>query len=266
MLEKNKKIQYFDAHFHYFDSIKKGDSLILDNFDGNWAACSSAHSKVQWEFQKENFLDRDKGRFLSYGIHPQSLILPDFKAQEELDFLEKLLRLGQVDAIGELGFDFFTKDFRASAKEQEYYFLNQLELACKFQKPIIIHCRKANEKLFYYSNILKKLSAVLFHSFMGSKIEAESLLKKGINCFFSFGKQISNNNKNAISCILSLPLENLLLETDAPYQFLKGEEKTYLQDIKKVYQGAFLLRKEKDFFDFSKQLYENSKSFFNYFY
>ena len=120
----------------------------------------------------------------------------------------------------------------------------QLELALKYNKPLVVHARKANEKLFEYSKQLKKLPAVLFHSFMGPAHEAESLLVRGINAYFSFGKQIMNNNKKVLDCVQNLPLQNLLLETDAPFQFLKGEKFTRLEDIKKIYEAFFGLRRE----------------------
>ena len=140
-------------------------------------------------------------------------------------------------------------------------------MAIKNQLPIVVHCRKANEKLFEYKKQLKKVPAVLFHSFMGTPIEAKSLIKNDINCFFSFGKQIFNNNKKVIQCVKELPIENLLLETDAPYQFLKNETQTFRNEIINVYNGAFALRAEnqnskEDFDEFCEKILQNAKNCF----
>ena len=137
-------------------------------------------------------------------------------------------------------------------------------MAIKNQLPIVVHCRKANEKLFEYKKQLKKVPSVLFHSFMGTPIEAKSLIKNDINCFFSFGKQIFNNNKKVIQCVKELPIENLLLETDAPYQFLKNETQTFRDEIINVYKGAFALRAENQnikegFAEFCEKILQNSK-------
>ena len=70
---------------------------------------------------------------------------------------------------------------------------------------------------------------------MGPPVEAQSLLRHGINGYFSFGKQLMNNNKKAIACAKELPDEVLLTETDAPFQTLKGEVHTTLKDIQRVY-------------------------------
>ena len=164
-----------------------------------------------------------------------------------------------------MGFDFFCEDFKQFALKQEEIWNIQLELAIQNQLPIVVHCRKANEKLFEYKKQLKKVPSVLFHSFMGSFVEAQSLIKNDINCFFSFGKQIFNNNKKVIQCVKELPIKNLLLETDAPYQFLKGETETFCDQIVYIYKGAYNLRnteKTFSFDDFCNQLYENAKNCF----
>jgi len=181
----------------------------------------------------------------SYGIHPQivksSYLKSDFPT--ELTYLENLLSEKKIVAVGECGFDFFTPEFKASATEQEIVFKEQLRLAQKYGVPLLLHLRKSIEKIFSYSGELKKLPSVIFHSFPGTLREAESLKKHGINAFFSFGKPILNGKKSAIECVKNLPLQNIIFETDAPYQTLKGEKETLPGDIKKVYQRACELRK-----------------------
>ena len=161
----------------------------------------------------------------------------------DLSYLESLLSEKKIIAIGECGFDFFTPEFKATATEQEIVFKEQLRLAQKYGVPLLLHLRKSIEKIFSYSGKLKKLPSVIFHSFPGTFREADSLKKHGINAFFSFGKPILNGKKSAIECARKLPLQNLLFETDAPYQTLKGEKETLPGDIKKVYQRACELRK-----------------------
>lgn len=182
--------------------------------------------------------------FASFGIHPQivnnSYLKTEF--QNDLAFLESLLVSKKIVAIGECGFDFFTSEFKSTAKEQEIVFQPQLELAQTYAVPLILHLRKSIEKIFSYSRELKKLPAVIFHSFPGTLREAESLKNHGINAFFSFGKPLLNGKKSAIDCTKNLPPENLLLETDSPYQTLKGESETFPEEIKRVYEKAAELR------------------------
>ena len=274
MLEKNeKKLKniYFDAHFHWNFANFSTDfcNNLTKNDDFSLFGCSCAHSIEEWNFQiEENLKLQEKSKqknFCSFGIHPQQVTNESFSVQ--IDFLQNLILNKQIDAIGEIGFDFFSDDFKQFAFQQEEIFNIQLEMAIKNQLPIVVHCRKANEKLFEYKKQFKKVPAVLFHSFMGTPIEAKSLIKNDINCFFSFGKQIFNNNKKVIQCVKELPIENLLLETDAPYQFLKNETQTFRDEIIKVYKGAFALRLEnqnskEDFDEFCEKILQNAKNCF----
>ena len=182
--------------------------------------------------------------FATYGIHPQSPLLKNKSLiEEELSYMENLIIDKKIIAIGECGFDFFTPEFKSTAAEQETVFNEQLFLAQKYNLPLVLHLRKSIEKIFTYSRQLKKIPAVVFHSFPGTFREAQSLTNHGINAFFSFGKPILNGKKASIDCVQNLPLQNLLFETDAPYQTLKGETETFPTDIKKVYRKACELRK-----------------------
>ena len=156
------------------------------------------------------------------------------------------IKYDKISAIGECGFDLFTDEYKSTFAEQNELWNAQLELAIKYDKPIIVHCRKGMCHIFESIEKLKKIKAVIFHSFSGSVTEAISLRKKGVNAFFSFGKPILNGNKNAIQCVKSLPIDWLLLETDSPYQTLKGESFTSPTDILKVYAQFVKLRKEEN--------------------
>lgn len=224
MLEKNEKKLVFDAHFHYFDCKKLG----ICNFPDGWSGISCAHSEEEWEVQESapDFVLK------AYGVHPQSC--GNINIDDNLIFLENLIQNKKIIAIGEAGFDYFSDEFIQFKELQEKAWNAQLELAIKYNLPLIVHCRKANEKLFEYSNQLKKVPEVLFHSFMGSSVEAKSLLSRGINGYFSFGKQIFNGNKKVIDCVKNIPSERVLAETDAPFQYLKGEKFTRPDEILRI--------------------------------
>lgn len=224
MLEKNEKKLIFDAHFHYSECKK----LEICDFPDGWSGISCAHSKEEWEIQK----NAPTSVLRAFGIHPQSCGF--INIDENILFLENLLKNNEIVAIGEAGFDYFTDEFKQNKDLQEKAWNAQLEFAIKYKLPLIVHCRKANEKLFEYSNQLKKVPEVLFHSFMGSSVEAKSLLSRGINGYFSFGKQIFNGNKKVLDCVKNLPPEKVLAETDAPFQFLKGEKYTTPMEILKI--------------------------------
>lgn len=205
----------------------------------------------------------------SFGLHPQAPFSDERDFALRLEFLESLLRERRVQAVGECGLDFFTQEFSAKRAAQEKAFAAQLDLAARYKVPVIVHARKAMQEIFESAAALKKVPAVVFHSFAGTLMDARSLLSKGVNAYFSFGKPLMNGAKKAILCVRTLPIERLLFETDAPYQTLKGEAATSPAEIADVYQAAFELRTagipyeaRPSFIDFSAEIEKNFRAVF----
>lgn len=248
-------MNFCDAHFHLIPSEAALGTHSLPRGRG----VTAAHFKDEFFAQEARVKELAlPGLFQSFGLHPQEPLL------ENLDFLEGLLQEKRIAAIGECGFDFFTPEFAANREAQEKAFAAQLDLAARFSVSVIVHARKAMQEIFAASGALKKAPAVVFHSFAGSPADASSLLAKGINAYFSFGKPLMNGAKKAILCVRSLPQDRLLLETDAPYQTLKGELATSPQEIADVYQAAFEIRAagspfeaRPSFFDFTAAIEKN---------
>ncbi len=231
MLAKNCGKKLFDAHFHYPECAASGCAdLAPDDVSG----CSCAHSEHGWNIQK-NLARSCPELVLSFGVHPQNPV------RDNLEFLESLLERGEADAVGEAGFDLFTDEFRRNEPAQTEVWNVQLELAEKYGKPLVVHCRRANFRLFADSARLSRIPSVVFHSFMGSPVEALSLRRRGVNAYFSFGKQLLNGNRNAAACVRTIPSEMLLFETDAPFQTLRGESATAMSEIERVYRAAWEL-------------------------
>jgi TatD DNase family protein len=198
--------------------------------------CACAHSPAEFVQMEAVLACYPDAVYPSFGMHPQN---PDLSFAS---FLEDLLERQKLAAIGETGFDLFTAEYAADVERQETAWHIQLELADRYKVPLIVHCRKALDRIFLDSKELGKLPAVIFHSFMGSPEEACSLVRRGIHAYFSFGKPLLNNNKRAIRCVTELPIEVLLAETDAPWQRLKGEAATSPRDIICVYEEIARLR------------------------
>jgi len=199
--------------------------------------CAAAHSREEFSrLESLAALPRAFPVRLSFGLHPQA---PDMA---HAPFLEEALRLNKIAAVGETGFDAFTPEYRAALPLQKAAWDAQLALAARYGVPAVIHCRKALALIFADCAALKKLPACVFHSFAGSPAEARAFLKRGVNAWFSFGKPLLNNNKRALACAASLALDRILLETDAPFQRLKGERATAARDILRVHEAFAALR------------------------
>lgn len=229
---------FSDAHIHITD-LDSWQPLISSDAQGRevqWPVCSCVHCEKDWKILTD-IAERFPNTIVkAAGVHPQN---PDKK---HAVFLLEALEKNTVDAIGEAGFDLFTPEYASQLKRQEEVWALQLEAAVRYAKPLIIHCRKALHLIFRDAKKLAQLPSVVFHSFPGSPLEARSLVKRGINARFSFGKPLLNGNKRALLCAASLPIELLLAETDAPWQTLKGEKSTDPADIQKVYKKIAELR------------------------
>ena len=222
-------MNYIDAHIHIGDCI---DFKLLPDV----VHCSSCHTEQEFLLVESLVKEFPQKVVACFGIHPQN---PDVRL---FPLLEKLAQEQRIVAVGEVGFDFFTPELAATWDKQREVWQLQLELAQRHQLPLVIHCRRAMDKIFLYCKDLKKLPAVVLHAFPGSRQEAENLLRRGVEGYFSFGKELLRGRKNSIRCVQELPLERLLAETDAPYQPLRNQEATLPQDIKLVYQEFAMLR------------------------
>lgn len=230
---------FTDFHFHFINCLKiQNYEFLPENHKISGISC--CHTIDEF-LETEKFIENCKNDNiykigLSFGIHPQNPIL------ENADFLETLLKNNKICGIGECGFDFYNADFKKNENLQVKAFELCLDLAVFYKKSLIIHNRKGLDYIFKYSSILRKVPAVIFHGFAFSPKEAQALLSKGINCYFSFGKAILNGNKKSIACVSELPLEKLLFETDAPFMKLKNEEFTPFVHIQNVYEKASEIR------------------------
>ena len=149
--------------------------------------------------------------FPMVGLHPEE-VREDFS--EQLDQMESMLP-GRFIAIGEVGLDFYWS--REYEKEQLLAFERQVEWACDKHLPLMIHCRKAqNEMLNIMRNYKNRLCGGVFHCFTGNIIEAKQLLEfQGFA--LGIGGVLTFKNSRLPDVLTNIPLERIVLETDAPY-------------------------------------------------
>jgi len=214
---------YCDAHIHLFDYFKQSGNAPVPEKD--MVFCASSHDPAEFRWQEE-FLQRNPGQgVISFGIHPQN---PESVSRV---FLELIIEEKRISAIGECGFDLFTRDFKAILADQKIVWDFQLELAISSGLPLIVHCRKALDLIFADSRRLSKVSYVVFHGWSGSLREAHFLLDRGINAFFCAGKSLALGDRSLRQTVTGLPVSRLLTETDAPYMRSRGEPWSSPHDI-----------------------------------
>ena len=147
--------------------------------------------------------------FYALGFHP--MYISDMK-DGDIDTLEAYLKTYEPVAVGEIGLDFFvTKDNKTI---QEEIFVAQLKLANAFDLPVIMHVRHAID------DVLKNLRRFpvkggIAHAFNGSMQQAEAFIELGFK--LGFGGAMTYPRATHIQALAkSLPLESIVLETDAP--------------------------------------------------
>jgi TatD DNase family protein len=150
--------------------------------------------------------------YAAVGWHPHDA--GDMK-EEDLQWIEELSKHPKVVAIGEMGLDYYWDN--APRDVQKDVFRQQIALAKRVKKPIIIHDRDAHRDVV---DILREEGADevggIMHCFGGSYDIAKECLD--LNFYISFGGPLTfKNAKKPKEVAKKIPLDRLLIETDSPY-------------------------------------------------
>jgi len=159
----------------------------------------------------KNFCDIYPQLYPCYGLHPYFI---DQHTESDLDKLRRYIEINKPVAIGECGLDFYLKNLEPD--KQTFYFEEQLDIAVDFNLPVVVHARKSTEAVI---NAIKKRPSLsgMIHSFSGSYEQAIKLID--LNFYLSFGGPITYEKSTRLrNVVKSLPLNNLLVETDSPDQ------------------------------------------------
>ena len=157
----------------------------------------------------------EPGLHPAYGLHPMYL---DAHHPDDLDALADRARSAECIAIGECGLDFHVEGL--DRERQRFYFERQLELARELGLPLILHARRALDEVTAALRRIGGLRGVV-HSFSGSREQAGQLWKLGF--LIGIGGPLTYERARRLRGIVAtMPLEYLLLETDAPDQPLSG--------------------------------------------
>ncbi|GBU27417.1 hypothetical protein R84B8_00947 [Treponema sp. R8-4-B8] len=268
-----------DSHCHPFDLSPLFPQMEQERRRLGVTAAASSYNMEEFTHNEEiaynAAAENAAPLLLCFGVHPQlpavkkenGELFTDSELSGSLKTLQNLASAGRISALGEFGFDLYNAAFKETEKTQDVLFVAHLETAINYSLPIVLHVRRAIHKIFAAAKILSKCKAVIFHSWPGTLEEARSLLRHGINAYFSFGNTIMHNHKQAIQCCSSLPLERLLTETDAPFQPRRGEKYSTWADLPLILKTAANLRSEAgnkiDEKDLEAQIEINFKQVFN---
>ncbi|WP_213947688.1 TatD family hydrolase [Luteibacter sp. dw_328] len=202
-----------DTHAHLDDASFDGDrGAMFDRASRagvrRWIV--PAIDRGNWEAIEVLCAARE-GAFPAYGLHPLRI---DAHRDEHLAELPGWLDGHGAIAVGEIGLDFYVEGL--DPVRQREVFVRQLHIAREHDLPVIVHARRAFEETIHTLRRVGGLRGVV-HSFSGSEEQARQLFDLGFH--LGIGGPVTYEGANRIRRVVAgMPLEWLLLETDAPDQ------------------------------------------------
>lgn len=204
----------FDSHAHYNDSKFNDDrDIVLEDITSknvglimNVADSMGSLEKVLDIAEKYPFV------YASVGVHPEEVTE---LTNVDIDTLMEYTKHPKVKAIGEIGLDYYWGDVEKSL--QKKWFSRQIELAREVSLPIIVHDREAHGDTVDILRVEKahEVGGIL-HCFSGSREMARDVLNLGM--YIGIGGTLTFKNARKVKEVAEyVPMESIVLETDAPY-------------------------------------------------
>lgn len=203
-----------DTHTHLYSEAFDGDryDMIKRALKSGVSrffvpAIDSTYTKAMLQLEKEF----PKEVFLMMGLHPTHV---KENYLEELEHVEELLGKKRFYAVGEIGIDLYWDT--STLEIQKEAFIYQIQLAKKYQLPIVIHCREAFDEIFEVLEAEKGDSLFgIFHCFTGTIEQAHQAIS--CNMKLGIGGVVTFKNGKIDQFINQIDVSNIVLETDAPY-------------------------------------------------
>jgi len=231
--------QYFDAHSHLnlpeFDKDREEQIKKLE--ENNIGTITIGVDKATSGMAVE-LAQKSDNLYAGIGLHPTD-------TDEEYDeiYFEDLVKNPKVVCVGECGLDYFRDQTKKD--RQKEIFIKQIELAIKYEKPLMLHCRPSKGTQDAYEDtldILEKYKGNLnlrgnTHFFVGDLKIAKRFLALGFTMSFP---GVITFTRDYDEVIKFLPLENILSETDAPfaapipYRGKRNESSYVVEVVKKI--------------------------------
>ena len=203
----------FDTHAHYDDERFDGDreALLAGMPEKNVGLIVNPGCDISSSRTAVALAESFDFVYAAVGIHPENC--GDFEPGM-IDRLRQMTKNPRVVAIGEIGLDYYWAENPPRELQQEVL-RRQLRLAEELGLPVIIHDRDAHGDTLEIVREFPRVRGV-FHCFAGSAEMARELIKMGWMLSFN-GAITFKNAKKAPEVIAAVPLEKLMIETDAPY-------------------------------------------------
>lgn len=205
----------FDAHAHYDDEKFDADrDEVMSSLPekGVFAVVNNGVD-IGTSLKAVGFAEKYPHFYAAVGIHPESVADMDMSMLDNyLEQINSLLQNKKVVAIGETGIDYH---WDIPKEEQHIVFRRQLELSKDTGMPIVIHDREAHGDVLEYLRKFRPYG--LLHCYSGSAEMLKEVLRLGDMRISLGGSVTFKNARVPVEVAREVPIDRLLLETDAPY-------------------------------------------------
>lgn len=228
-----------DTHCHVsFEAYKDDVEAVVKRALTEHVMMITVGTRVETSLKAVEFAESHEGVWATVGLHPGHVHAQDFVDKNEVpadavaaghkaetfdpEAYRAMLAHPKVVAVGECGLDYYRLPPGVSAEkmkeDQKVACTEQLKLASETKKPVVIHCRDAHAD---QAELLRTEIAAgglarrgVIHCFTGTA--AEAAVYKELGFYVAFGG-IATFAKNVMETVKAVPLEQIILETDAPY-------------------------------------------------
>lgn len=205
----------FDTHAHYDDKRfdPDRDELLASLPAHDIGLILNPGCDVETSRKAVSYAQKYAFVYAAVGIHPENI---NESWNNDLSVIQELAQTEpKVRAVGEIGLDYYwEKDEHARARQQ-VVFARQMELARELDMPVIVHDRDAHGDCMEITRRYPEVRGV-YHCYAGSVEMARELLRLGYYLSFT-GVITFKNARRAIEVIREVPIDRLMIETDAPY-------------------------------------------------
>ncbi len=209
-------MRLIDTHTHLdFPEFDADRTRLLDNAAARGVERMVVLGVFQGNFQRVwDLACADERLVAALGLHP--IYLDQHRPEHVLElrqWLERLHSDRQLCAVGEFGLDYYVETL--DRQRQQDLFEAQLQMACDFELPALLHVRRSHAQVIATLKRYKPDRAGVIHAFAGSYEEAREYIKLG----FKLGLGGAATWPQALrlrKTIARLPLDSIVLETDSP--------------------------------------------------
>ncbi len=205
------QIELVDSHTHLMDEQFEGEvEAIISRAreNGVTTLINMGYSK-ETSLQAIEIAEKFDGVYAAIGMHPD-----ECNTETDISFLKELSQNKKVVAIGEVGLDYHYEE--TNKEMQQKYFTLQIKLANELNLPVCIHSRDCDMDMLAVLKQNNIENGFVMHCFSSSVEVLKEMLK--LDAYISLAGPVTfKNAKGLLDVAKEIPIDKLLVETDAPY-------------------------------------------------